>query len=136
MEMGMVLPIAPMRMEHHNIAPSERLAPDGAIESIQALRPTAHEGAQHVSSVLVEGRAEHRWHRQDDMPINHPRVEDPADLAAPVVDGDFDTPQAQGRFTAHRHEVFALATLQAAVFDVPHFLWVAATKAISQKEYP
>src|SRR4029453_2735506 len=32
MEMRMVLPIAPMRMEYHNIAPSKRLAPDGAVE--------------------------------------------------------------------------------------------------------
>jgi len=128
MQGRVVLPITPMRVEHPNIAPSERLAPDGAIEIIQALRPAAHERAHHVSRVLVEGRAEHRWHCQDDMSINHPRVEDPADLAHPVVDGDFGTPQAQGRFTAHRHAVFALATLQAAVCEVPHFLWVAAIK--------
>src|SRR5262245_39078846 len=60
------------------------------------------------------------------MPIDHPLVEDPAHLADPVVDGDFGTPQAQGGFTAHRYHVRALATLQAAVFEGPHFLWVAA----------
>ena len=126
MQVRVILPIAAMRVEHRDGTPLERLALDGAIEIIQALRPAAHERAQHVSRVLVEDRAKHRWHRQDDMPINHPRVEDPADLADPVVDGDFGTPQAQGRFTAPRHEVFALATLQAAVCDVPdvgtHFL--------------
>ena len=55
MQMGMVLPIAPMGVEHRDRAPSERLAPDGAIEIIEALRPTAHERAQHDRRVLVEG---------------------------------------------------------------------------------
>ena len=74
--MGMILPIAPMRVEHRDIAPPERLAPDRAIEIIQALRPAAHERAQHDRRVLVEGRAEHRRDRQDDVPIDHPLVED------------------------------------------------------------
>ena len=114
----MILPIAAMGVEHRDGAPSERLALDGAIEIIQALRSAAHERAQYDRRVLVEGRAEHRWYRQDDMPINHPLVEDSAHLADPVVDGDFGTPQAQGRFTAHRHQMLTLATLQAAVFEV------------------
>ena len=84
--MLMVLPIAPMRVEHRDVAPLERLAPDGAIEIVQALRPAAHERTQHDRGVLVEGRAEHRWHRQDDMPIDDPFVEDLAHLADPVVD--------------------------------------------------
>src|SRR6266702_2957254 len=69
MQMGMVLAIAAMRVEHRDGAPSERLALDGAIEIIQALRPAAHERAQYDRRVLVEGRAEHRRHRQDDVAI-------------------------------------------------------------------
>src|SRR6266568_2412334 len=81
MQMGMVLAIAPMGMEHRDGATPERLAPDVALEIIQALPPTAHECAQHDRHVLVESRAEHRRDRQDDMPIDHPLVEDLAHLA-------------------------------------------------------
>ena len=101
MQGRVVLPITPMRVEHPNIAPSERLAPDGAIEIIQALRPAAHERAQYDRRVLVEGRTEHRRHRQDDVAIDHPRVEHSTHLAHPVVHVDFGAPQAQGRFTTH-----------------------------------
>ena len=87
--MLMLVPIAAMGVEHGNVAPSEGLAPDGAIEIIQALRPTAHERAQHDRRVLVKGRAEHRRDRQDDMPIDDPRMKGLAHLAHPVVDMDF-----------------------------------------------
>ena len=87
--MSMILAIAPMGVEHRDVATPERLAPDVAIEIIQALHPTAHECAQHDRRVLVESRAEHRRDRQDDMPIDHPLVEDLAHLADPVVHGDF-----------------------------------------------
>ena len=133
MQMGMIVPIAPMGVEHRDVPPAQRLAPDGAIEIIQAVRPTAHERAQHVSRMLVEGRAEHGRHCQDDMPIDHPLVEDPAHLADPGVDGDFSTPQAQGGFTAHGHYVRTLATLQATVFEVPHFLGVAARQHLGHQ---
>src|SRR5438128_8847711 len=94
MQMGMILPIAPMRMADRDGASSKGLAPDGAIEIIQALPPAAHERAQYDRRVLVEGCAEHGWHRQDDVPIDHPCVEHLADLADPVVHVDFGTPQA------------------------------------------
>jgi hypothetical protein len=45
-----------------------------------------------------------------------------ADLAHPVVDIDFGTAQAQRRFTAHRDEMFALATVETAVFDSAELL--------------
>src|SRR5438128_11464080 len=54
MQMGVVLPIAPMGVEHRDVTPSECLAPDGAVEIIQALPPTAHERAQHDRRVLVK----------------------------------------------------------------------------------
>ena len=122
-----------MRVEHHDIATPERLAPDGAVEIIQALHPAAHERAQHDRRVLVKGRAEHRRDRQDDVPIDDPLVEDLAHLADPVVDVDFGAPQAQRRFTAHRHQMLALATLQAAVFDIAHLLWVATRQHLGHQ---
>jgi hypothetical protein len=48
MPMGMVLAVAPRRVEHHDVATPERLASDGAIEVIQCTsdylseRPVAH----------------------------------------------------------------------------------------------
>src|SRR6266851_9676173 len=96
MEMGVVLPIAAMRVEDRDVAPPQRLAPDFTIEIIQALPPTAHERAQYDRRVLVEGRAEHRRHHQDDMPIDDALMEDLAHLADPVVHRDFGAAQAQG----------------------------------------
>src|SRR5438309_11816019 len=72
--MLMLLPITTMRMEHHNIAPSQRLAPDGAREIVEALHATTPERAQHARRVLVKGRAEHGRHRQDHVPRDHPLV--------------------------------------------------------------
>src|SRR5216683_3662513 len=118
MPMGMVVTIAPMGMDHHDVAPLEPLAPDLAIKIIQALHPTPHQGAQQDRGVVVEGRAEHRRDRQDDVPIDHSLVEHRAHLADPVIYVDFGAPQAQRGFTAHRHPMGALATLQATVFDV------------------
>src|SRR5262245_1514837 len=59
------------------------------------------------------------------MAIDHPLVEDLTYLADQVVHIDFGAPQAQGRFTAHRHQVLPLATLLAAVFDIAHLFRVA-----------
>src|SRR5215831_5672343 len=133
MQMGMVLAIAAMRVEHRDGAPSERLALDGAIEIIQALRPTAHERAQHDCRVLVKGRAEHRRDRQDDVPRDDALMEALAHLADPVVHGDFGAPQAQRRLTAHRHQVLALATVQAAVLGRAYFCRVAARQHLGHQ---
>ena len=46
MEMGMVLPIAAMRVEHHKGATPEDLAPDVTIEVVQTLGATPHQRAQ------------------------------------------------------------------------------------------
>src|SRR6266446_6178221 len=118
MQVGMVLAIAAMRMEHHDVATPERLASDLTVEVIQTWCPAAHERTQHDRRVLVESRAEHGRHRQDDVPIDDPLVEDLAHLTHPVVDMDFGAPQAQRRLPAHRYQVLALATVQTAVLDV------------------
>jgi hypothetical protein len=79
--MLMLVPIAPMRVNHRDVATPKRLAPDVAIKIIHAPHPAAHQRTQHDRSVVVEGRTEHRRDRQDDMAIDHPRVEDLAHLA-------------------------------------------------------
>src|SRR5947199_7889227 len=88
MQMGMVLAITPVRMEDHDIATLEWLAFNGAVEIIQALDPTAHERTQHDRRVLVEGGAEQRRHRQNDVPIDDPFMEDLTHLSHPVIDMD------------------------------------------------
>src|SRR5215813_12296514 len=100
MQMGMVLPIAAMRVEHGDVAPLEHLPLNGTVEIVEALRPAAYQRTQRDRRVLVKGRAEHRWHRQDDMPIDDAFVEDPTDLTDPVVHSDFGAAQAQGGFAA------------------------------------
>src|SRR5712692_9153249 len=81
MEMGMVVPIAPMRVNHRDVATPERLAPDLAKEVIHALHTASHQRAQQNRGVVVEGRAEHGRDRQDDVAIDHPLVEYLAHLA-------------------------------------------------------
>ena len=94
MQVRVILPMAPMGVEHCDGAPPEPLAPDGALEVIQALCPTAPERTPHDRGVVVKGRAEQRGDRQEDVPRDHPRVEDLAHLTDPVVDRDFRAAQA------------------------------------------
>ena len=114
-----------MRVEHGDGAPFERLAPDRALELIQALRPAAHACVQHDRRVLVEGRAEHGWHRQNEVPIDDPCMEDLTHLAHPGIDMDLGTPQAQRRCTAHGHQMLALAAVQTARLDIPDLFRIA-----------
>jgi len=95
MPMGVVWPMAPMGVEPRHGAPPECLAPDCTLEILQAWRPAAHERAQHDRRVLGESRTEHRRDRQEDRPIDDPRVEALTPLADPVVDMDFGTASAQ-----------------------------------------
>src|SRR4030095_11794763 len=131
--MSMILAIAAMRVEHRNIPSPEGLAPDVAIEVIQALHPAAHQCAQQERSVAVEGDAEHGRDGEDDMPIDHPLVEDLTPLAHPGVNVDFGTPQAPGRCAAHPPQVLALAAVQAAIFEVAHLLRVATVEHLSHE---
>ena len=131
--MLMLVPIAAMRVEHCDVAPLERLPLDGTVEIVEALRPAAYQRTQHDRSVLVKDRAEHRWHRQDDMPIDNAFVEDPTDLTDPVVHSDFGAAQAQGGFAAHRHHVLPLTTVQTAVFHVSDLLGVATGEHLAHQ---
>ena len=60
------------------------------------------------------------------MAIDDALMEHLADLAHPVVHIDFGTAQAQRRFTAHRDEMFALTTVETAVFDRAYLLGIPA----------
>ncbi len=88
----MVVPIAAMGVDHHDISTPERLAPHLAQAIIQARDATSHERTQPDRGMVLEGGAQHGGDRQDEVPIDHPRVEDLAHLADPVVHGDFGAP--------------------------------------------
>src|SRR5688572_17407138 len=58
------------------------------------------------------------------MTIDYAFMEHLADLADPVVNVHFGTAQAQRRFTAHRDEMFALSTVEAAVLDRAYLIGI------------
>ena len=95
MQMGMVLAMTAMRVEHHDRATSEGFASDVARDIIQALGAAAHQRTQQDRRVVIERRAQHGWDREDDVAIDHPCVEHLTHLAHPVVPIHFGTPQAQ-----------------------------------------
>ena len=129
----MILPMAAMRVEPGDGAPLERLASDRAGAIIQTWRPTAPARVQYHLGVVIKGRTEHRRHRQDKVPRDHPRVKAPAHLADPVVHGDFGAPQAQRRLTAHRPQGLALATVQAAGRALAYFFRGAARQHLGHQ---
>lgn len=122
--------MAHMRMEDRDGAPRERLPLDGAIEIVQALPPTAHARAQHDRGVLVEGRADHGRHGQDNMPRDATLMEDLTDLVDPVIGIDFGAPQAQRCLATHGSQVRALTPVQATVFAIADLLWIATRQPL------
>src|SRR6266542_5230613 len=54
-QMGVVLAIATMGLNHHDVATFERLATDSAEDIIQTAHPTSHEGTQQRLGVLIKG---------------------------------------------------------------------------------
>src|SRR6266704_595387 len=89
MQMRIVLPIAAMGLDNHDVAPLEIVAADPAIEIVQTADATAHKRTQHVVRLLIKRFPEHLGHSQDDMAIDDALVEHPDHLADPVVDVDF-----------------------------------------------
>lgn len=55
MEMGVVLAIASMGVQHNNIATFELLAAELAIEIVHTLHPASHKSAQQDVSIVIEG---------------------------------------------------------------------------------
>jgi DNA polymerase family A len=119
-QMGIVLAITAMGLDDHDITTLESAATDPAIDSIQTAHTTAHKRTQHRLCPLIKRFPEYRRHGQDDMTVDDALMEHLTDLADPGVDVDFGTAQAQRRFTAHRHPMSALPTLQTAVLDIAH----------------
>src|SRR5881398_3530930 len=62
-QVRVVLTVTPVCMDHGDVAPPERLAPDLAIKSVQALHPASHQRAHQHRGVLVKDRAKHRRDR-------------------------------------------------------------------------
>ncbi len=89
--MRMVVPMAAMGVDDHDLSTSERLAPDLAKAIIQTRDATSQERTQQDCGVSIEGGAQHGGDGQDDMPRDDPRVEDLASLTDPVIDLDFGT---------------------------------------------
>src|SRR5215470_19275390 len=124
MQVRVVLTIATMGLDHDDIAALQEPATDQAEDIIQAPHPTPHERTQHRVGLLIKRFPEDLRHGQDDMAVDDALMEHLADLAHPVVHVDFGTAQAQRRFTAHRDEMFALATVETAVFDRAYLLGI------------
>ena len=126
MQMGVVLAVAAMGLDNHDIAPFERLATETAPDIIQAPDSTAYERTQDVFGVLIKCLSQHRGHGQDDMAIDDALMQHRTDLAHPIVDVDFCASEAQRRFTAHRDSMGAFPTLQTAVLNIAHRVGIAA----------
>jgi len=127
-EMRIVLAIATMGLHHDDVAALELLVRYGAEKIIQAPDTTSHQRTEQRIGVRIKRSAQDIRHGQNDVTIDHPFMEHPTDLSDPVVDIDFRASQTERGLTAHRHEVFALATVLTAVLDVPHALGITAAE--------
>jgi hypothetical protein len=81
MQMGMVVTMTAMGVDHDDISTRERRAPDLAIKIIQALHPAPHQCAQHDRGVVRESGTEHGWDCENDVARDHALVEHGAPLA-------------------------------------------------------
>src|SRR5918994_2905237 len=87
-QMRVVLPVAAVGLDHHDVATGEVATTDPAIDIIQTTDPTAHERTQHRVRLLIKRLPEDLRHREDNMPIDDALMEHPAYLADPVVHAD------------------------------------------------
>ena len=55
-QVGVVLAIAPMGLDHHNVAPLEGTAADAREDSVQARDATAHKRTQQDLGILIKRR--------------------------------------------------------------------------------
>src|SRR5712691_4000369 len=125
-QVRIVLAIAAMRLDDHNVAALEGLATDRTKEVVQALHPAWHERTQYVVCVLIKRFPQHLGHGQHNMTIDDAVMQHLTDLTDPMVDIDLPASQAQRRLTTHGDPMCALTTMQAPVFDVPHLVRVPA----------
>jgi hypothetical protein len=64
-----------------------------AIEGIETLDATAHEGTEQDVSVMINGTAQHGGQGENGVPIDDAFVEPVAEVADKVIDVDFSTAQ-------------------------------------------
>ena len=88
-QMGVVLPMAAMRLDDDDVAAFEGSATDPAEDIIQAPHPTTHERTQHRLSLLIKCFPEELRHGQDDMAVDDSFMEQLAQLGDPGVHIDF-----------------------------------------------
>src|SRR5687767_2876327 len=94
-QMRVVLTAATVGLNHHDVAPFERLTTHPAEEVIQAANATAHQVTQQLLGIVVKGVPEYIGHGQHNMAVDHPVMEHLTNLRDPVIDIDFGTTQAQ-----------------------------------------
>lgn len=132
-EMRVVLTTATVGLNHHDIAPCERLATHPAEEVIETANPTAHQVTQQRLGILVKGVPEHIGYGQHHMAVDHSVMEHLTDLCNPVINIDFGTAQAQRGLTRHRDPMLTLATMLTAILDIAHFVGVATVQHLLHK---
>src|SRR3989442_58017 len=85
-QMGIVLAIAAVGLDDHDVAALEGATTDPAKDIIQTADATAHERTQHRFRLLIKRFPEYLRHGQDDMTVDDALMQHLADLADPVVD--------------------------------------------------
>ncbi len=88
-QMGVVLAIAAVRLDDHDVAALEGAATDLAEAIIQALDSTAHESAQQDGCMVIEGRASHGGYGKDNVSIDDALMQHMTHLAHPIIHIDF-----------------------------------------------
>ena len=126
--MSMILPMAPMPLEHHNGAALAGTATHPSADSLQARAAPSHASAQQAPGILLAGGASQGGDRQDTRTIDDALGQPPADLATPVGDVDLGPPQAPRRLTTHRDAMGPLSTGQTAGDDSAHLFRVPTPK--------
>src|SRR5262245_31605204 len=131
--MSMILPIATMRLDDDAVATLEGAALDAAEDLIQTVDATAHERTQHRLRLLIKRLPQYLRHGEDDMPVDAPLMQHPADLADPVIDVDFGAAQAQRGLTTHGDAMLPWATRQTPIGDVAYLLRMPAREHLVDK---
>ena len=131
--MRVVLATATVGLNHHDVAPLQRLTTDPAEEVIQTAE--RHSASSHSTTlgIVIKGVPEYIGHRQHNMAVNDTVVQHLTYLAYPVVDVDFGTAQAQRGLTRHRDPMLTLATMLTAILDIAHLVGVATAQHLLYK---
>src|SRR4030095_3406924 len=133
MQRRVVLAIAPIGLDHDDIAALEGLATHRTKEIVQALHPTLHEWTEQRFGMLIKWCSQDIRHGEDNMPIDDPVMEHLTNLSDPMVDIDLGTSQAQRRLTAHGNAMFPLTTLATEGFDRAYLVRIPTPEHLVDK---